>query len=182
MKMHRSTKRKLRITLFIVFVVAAIGAAYYWYLGQTDQTKIPERTPAQSTNYGAPSQSEINAGEQAKLKTVENDQKAKSEKTGGTPSPASFSTDISAGVNAGTLQIRNDISGIYNKGTCTLTLTKGNVTKTKTTVVQALPQSSTCKGGFDIPVSELTPGTWQIHLSVTINGEIAKASSSVIIQ
>jgi hypothetical protein len=86
-------------------------------------------------------------------------------------------TISAANQNDGVLQIRTLISAIASNGTCTLTLTKENATITRTTDVQSLPSSSTCKG-FDIPESELTPGVWTAKLlfeNETIKGEATRS-------
>lgn len=61
------------------------------------------------------------------------------------------------------LKIRSLISAIDNSGSCTLTLTQNGTNVQKKADVQALSSSSTCKG-FSVPLSELSPGRWQLVL------------------
>lgn len=183
MKIKKAQKRKLRYILFFLVLVGTAGAVYYWYLGKTynaENTGVQSPIQTHNTNYSKPTQPEISAGNDAKLNTVQNDQQSK---TGGnkssSPSPttASFTTEISThSANGHTIKIQNIISGVHSTGVCTLTLTKGSVTIPKSASVQALPQSSTC-AGFDVTVPEV--GTWRAHLSVTINGETAQATTFV---
>lgn len=72
------------------------------------------------------------------------------------------------------VKVKSLIEAITNKGTCTLTLTKGSIIVTKTSGIQALPHSSTCKG-FDIPTSELSSGIWHIKLSVVSGSKAGSA-------
>lgn len=76
------------------------------------------------------------------------------------------------------IQIRSTISGaITNNGNCTLSLTKGSRTITKTSETYALPNSSTCKG-FDIQKSELAAGAWQVKIAVTVNNVTSSVTDS----
>lgn len=62
-------------------------------------------------------------------------------------------------------QIRSLISAVTDTGTCTLTLTKtSETTVTMTAGIQAQATTSTCKG-FDVPLSQLSTGTWQLTLT-----------------
>jgi hypothetical protein len=66
------------------------------------------------------------------------------------------------------LSIRVTIDQKINSGICDLKLTRNSPKKsvTKSAEVLANPSSATCKG-FDIPVSELGSGTWNIIITVT---------------
>jgi len=169
------SKRKITYLLMVIAFAGIIFAAYLFYTRPSGDNKATD-----STNYQTPSQNQVSAGEQAKLNTVENDQKTKSGKDGSnSPADTSFTTQITAHtINSGILQIRNVIDGVYQQGTCDLTLSKDGKTIKKSAGIQPLSQSSTCQG-FDIPVSQLDPGTWEIHLHVTINKQVAQAMDSV---
>jgi hypothetical protein len=99
-----------------------------------------------------------------------------------TPQPGSNKNSINmsftaANQNGSILQLRVLISSVVNTGECTLTMTKDGVTVSRTASVQALASSSTCKG-FDIPVSDLSTGTWQAVINYendTLTGTTSKA-------
>lgn len=69
-------------------------------------------------------------------------------------------------VSEGNLIIRTTINQSISSGTCQLTLSSNGRTVTKSTNISQNPSSSTCQG-FDIPVSELSQGTWQIDIEIT---------------
>lgn len=79
-----------------------------------------------------------------------------------------------------TLSVRATIYQIIDTGTCSLTLTRtsDNKTVSKTAEVAQNPSSSTCKG-FDIPVSELGSGQWNIKVVVTDGGKTGEITDEV---
>lgn len=179
MKIKKSrSKRKLLYVLLVLLLVATLFVAYFVFLKPNDSSNDLE------INYEAPSDQQIDAGNDAKQRTIGEDQKSNDPKLNPPDAPTSnspFTTEITTAlvdVESGIVSIRNEISGIYQSGSCKLTLSKDGKTVEKTAGVQALPQSSTCKG-FNIPVSQLSTGTWQIELEVTINGDTAKATDSI---
>jgi energy-coupling factor transporter transmembrane protein EcfT len=80
-----------------------------------------------------------------------------------------------------TLQIRALIEAVLGSGQCTLTLTSGSTTVTKTASVQALASSSTCTG-FDIPLTELPAGEWQLNLVVTSGSSKGSVEKGITVQ
>lgn len=191
MKINKQTNNisKTGLTALItIFFVSSSVAAYYYV----------NREPAGSTdevNYSEPTDAQKKAGDQAKKQTIENDTSADASSPPTVDSlqdpklqgndttrysqDSSIKTKITAAtVEDGTLYIRNTIDGIYQQGSCKLTLTKGSRTVAKTAGIQALPQSSTCKG-FNIPTAELSNGIWNITITITINGKTGSATGSV---
>ena len=69
------------------------------------------------------------------------------------------------------------IYSVEGNGTCTLTLSRqGYTTLSQTVGIQALASSTTCKG-FDIPMSQLSAGTWRasiIFAGPSVNGSTAQ--------
>lgn len=89
-------------------------------------------------------------------------------------------TSINTQVNP--ISIRSVISGATtNNGTCKLILTKGLSVVTKTSDTYALPSTSTCKD-FNINKSELSTGTWQVELTVTISGKESVIKDSLTLE
>ena len=76
------------------------------------------------------------------------------------------------------LQIRAIIEAVVSDGECTLSLQKDNATITRSSGVQALSTTSTCKG-FDIPTSDLSAGNWELNLSYK-NSSIQGTTSKVV--
>jgi hypothetical protein len=82
-------------------------------------------------------------------------------------SPEALNVSITASNQNGTvIQIRTLIDSIES-GTCVLSMTKERQVVTRTTDTQPLANASTCKG-FDIPTSELSPGTWNLSIDIAV--------------
>lgn len=77
-------------------------------------------------------------------------------------------------------QIRALISAVENNGTCTLTLSNSNKTVTKTAKSQALSTTSTCQG-FDVPISELSSGSWDVLIEYNSDTLTGKVTEEIII-
>lgn len=78
------------------------------------------------------------------------------------------------------LNIGTNIEDITSTGTCTITLTKDDKTVTHSVGVQALASTSTCKG-FGIPITELSPGLWEIKIDIILTSKEAHLSDSFTI-
>lgn len=184
MNSRNSPNRSFRKTVIALAVAAVvIGGGYYVYA----QFFRGNDEPPSSINYGEPTKDQIQTGKEAKEETIKQDEVTSGENTSSDPKnpsdkkETSLRADITAAsVEDGTLYVRNTINGIYQTGTCTLKLTKGNSVVQKTSSIQPLPKESTCRG-FNVNTSELSNGTWVIELIVTINGEVSTARASVAI-
>ncbi|MDB5177138.1 MAG: hypothetical protein JWN75_806 [Candidatus Saccharibacteria bacterium] len=164
-----------------VLVVLAVGG-YFMY--QHNQTSNTQSNGTNSIDYGKASTDQTTAGDQIKSNSV------KGNNTDTPPSPSTqpgsnkkvAEVSITAkNQTSQAYQIRFQIDALIENGTCTLTLTKGSTVVTKTASVQNLSNTSTCTG-FDIPVSELSSGSWQLGLNVdspTITGVI---NSTITVQ
>lgn len=185
MKINKSsTTKKVLLTSLVLALVAVGGYAAYAALYKNSSSASSD-----GINYKKPTSAQVEAGNNAKKQAVQNDSQSSSS-TGSSSNPkvdsgnnTSQSNDLktqitAASVEGNMLYVRNNINGIYQQGTCDITLTKDGKTVSKSAGVQALPQSSTCKG-FNIPVSELSSGVWNITLRVTINGQSASDSRTV---
>jgi hypothetical protein len=159
----------------VVLTILAVAVGAYVLLNKSNQPPVQkphvDLSPATSD--------QIKAGNEIKKQSIEQATKPNVGSDSAQSSSTPLATQITAAsVEGDTLYIRNDISGIYETGTCTLTLTKDGTVVTKTAGVQALPQSSTCKG-FNVKTSELSSGNWTIKIFVTIEGQTATATGSV---
>lgn len=161
-------------------VLLALGGLGYWLY--TTQQQNPSSDGSSGINYDSASDEQIAAGNDAKQQTIEDDLQNKDDPK---LNPQDTGTDNSlamqitaASVEGDTLYIRTEISGIYSDGSCTLLLRKDGVTIKKTTGVQPLPKSTTCKG-FNVPVSELSSGTWTVEVKASVSGSTTSAHGSV---
>jgi cytoskeletal protein RodZ len=97
-----------------------------------------------------------------------------------TPKNTVTASITAANQNGDTLQIRTLIESVDTKGTCSLTLLKGNSKVTRSADIQALASSSTCKG-FDIPTSALSPGEWELTITVKLTNKQATLTKTITI-
>lgn len=126
-------------------------------------------------DYSTPSDPQTDAGTDIKKNSID-----KSESEDDQPTTNNFTTSLTLSENEGIVYVRNEINKITSTGTCTLTVTKGGQTLTKTAGVQPLPQTSTCKGfNIDINKENMDKGSWTFELTVTIGGSKSVATKSL---
>ena len=139
-----------------------------------------------SANLDKPTDEQVKAGNDIKKQSVD--------KAGGSthtppapisqPGSAKQSVEIiitAANQNSGTLQVRAQISRVVSTGQCTLIMSRAGQNVIKTADVQSLASTSTCKG-FDIPISQLSPGSWQLTLTYENDALTGSASEVTTIQ
>lgn len=190
----RNIPKKALVLGIIVPTLIAISTGTFVYLYKFNGSILgwqPNPIKELSTiNYDQPTEEQKKAGEEVKQSTATGDSKPPAESgesklPAPSPQPSGKGkvdiTITAANQNGATLQLRSNILAITSTGTCTLTLTKAGQVVTKTTGVQALSSSSTCQG-FDIPTSELSPGTWTASLHFENNNLIAETTKTVTIQ
>lgn len=96
------------------------------------------------------------------------------------PSDAVAASITSANQNGNTLQIRTLIEAVNSSGNCKLTLNKDGVTRTYTAGTQAQASTSTCKG-FDVPISDLSIGSWNVAIDINVDGKTNHLTKTVTI-
>lgn len=175
-----SRKTKIVYIILAAAIIAAIAFIAYAYTFGNNSSN--EGTGSNKVNTSPPTREQLEAGEEAKRKTIENelDQKTPDD-SDSTPQQLSVSF-TAVNQNGAVVSIRSLIADIVSQsGTCTLTVTNGSNSTTKTAATQALANSSTCQG-FDIQTSELGAGTWNIQLSVTIDGRSGSTNTTLEVQ
>ena len=186
----RTTKSSKKISIIIIAIIvvilAATAAAYHYKLGPFVSRQ------KNSINLNPPTKDQKAAGNDIKQSTL-NQTNGGKESTGSDPSPApqpvvgndkkSVGMDITATNQTDTtLQMRTLIQTVTNSGTCSLSMksTQG-ATYTATAGVQAQSSTTTCKG-FDIPLTQLTSGTWTISINFSNESLTASTSGEVTIK
>lgn len=185
MKITQKSSVQKRIIIvssaLVVLLAGGVTLAYMNHLGPFHHSI----NTAPTTNLKPATTAQKQAGEQQKKQTaIPNEDTKQNPPQSATPSgsTASLAVSITALSQNGTVvQARSLIESVITDGTCTLTLTKGATTVTKTSDIHPLSSSSTCEG-FDIPTSELSAGTWQVNLTVTSNGASGNASGKITVQ
>lgn len=76
------------------------------------------------------------------------------------------------------LILRTTINQFLSSGSCELTLANGTKTISRSSGIIQNPSSSSCEG-FDIPVTELGSGTWNVEIKVTSGDRTGLLKDSV---
>lgn len=184
-----NTKRNI-IIAFVCALLLVASAAVYILAFKGTFFGWPNRSQTDSSiDYNKPTPEQVEAGNNVKNENV-NNSKPSSENGTDHPEDSTPSTNggkattgitiTAANQNASTLQIRSLISTVTNAGTCTLKLT-GATEITKTASVQPSANTSTCMG-FDVPMSELSPGEWLLTLNFTNDTLTADTSQKITIK
>lgn len=172
-----SSKKKAVIILVAVIIAAASGIAVFALTRPANESSREVSKPANTIDYDAPSEEQKQAGTDAKKDFIERtDKEANEEAQQSTVSSASFTSINQEGA---TLRIRTVISS-NKEGVCTLTLERSGQSKvTQEAATQDMGSYSTCKG-FDIDVSGLAKGRWNV--SLRFSGDAVGAAVSDVME
>lgn len=178
------TKKIIAIVMLLVLVLAlTILYLFLQHKLNINNSSSQKSSTSPVVNLDKPTTEQKAAGEDTKLNSNNNN-----DETNTTPSSTDNQKRLvavtipAANVNSSVLQIRSQINTVDSTGICSLTLT-GPESKviTKTSEVQALASTSTCKG-FDVPVSELSTGSWQVDLTFNNSSLTGMASKTITIE
>lgn len=175
-------------------VIAAIAALLLIAFATVYYFKIGPFSPDQNTSIdlNPATEDQKATGDDIKQSNLEQINAGK-ENTGSDPSPApqpvegsdkkSVGMEISAANQTETtLQVRTFIQTVTNTGTCGLSMRNiQGATYTATAEVQPLSSTTTCKG-FDIPLTQLTPGTWTITIDFSNDNLTASTSKEITVK
>jgi len=185
----KQSKLPFLITLAAVVLVAGLSLTYVYafngsIFGWNNRNESSDKIPL--TNLDKPTDEQIKAGDDIKNGNLNESNSNPDEPSTPAPQPGGTKQSVeifitAANQNSGILQVRTQISRVVNTGKCTITLTKLDKTVTKSVDTQALASTSTCKG-FDIPVSELSAGSWNMTLTYESDTLIGTNSKVITIQ
>ena len=171
---RRYSKRTTIIWFFVILVLALIVTAIYFLLLQPREVKqSKQNTEVQAEHLQAeknpnPNEPKPKTEEKEDLEAGKTHQTPKQyENTGDTPATNLTGFITYSGKNGNNLTIRITINQLLKEtGTCTLALTSTNGQKIERTVATIdNPSSATCQG-FDIPLSEVPAGDYQINIDI----------------
>jgi cytoskeletal protein RodZ len=180
----KSSKKILTVTLVVAILIAVGAGAYFLFSPKDEQNTKNSTGTTNSQSKSADSSTE----ETGKNTTNTDDADHEAEKNI-TPSYEGENTNTSqtltgvinyAGVTNGTLIIRTTVNQALSSGTCQLTLSSGSKTATRSSNITQNPSSSTCEG-FDIPISELGSGSWNITITITSGDRSGELKGNVTI-
>jgi len=181
MKIIKNKKHKKLLIIISIITVFLISIAAVYFYSQNINSKVstpPNNSSKNKTDkvnvidLNKPTTEEINAGNVVKKETVNNI----------TPNEPSFNITISAAnQNDNIMQIRTLIDTTISSGTCELIMKQGDKIVSKAADIQSLASTSTCKG-FDIPISELSSGNWNLTISATSGAQTNTVSKDIQVQ
>jgi len=170
-KVSHYSKKKLLLIVGLILIALGVGAIVF---KDNLHKSVAPNKGVNSVDYSNTTSDQKKSGDQIKLNSQDTSNKSNSTKSdqpiAPTPIPGSNKSDVQISITAAnqtnsTFQVRALIGAVVSNGTCTLTFQRLNSTTiTKTSDVQPLANTSTCKG-FDIPLSELTTGVWHMTIS-----------------
>lgn len=171
---NQKTDKQKKIIISIIAVVVIVILTFFIlrYLDnknhktQDDNKTIETTQNKDENNANNTSKNDTKAVEDSNKLTIESDKKPIQNYEGSIDKNSITGVFNSKSVSNGILVIRVTFNQLLRTGACDLTLTNtAGKTVTKTANVIANPSSSSCMG-FDIPVSELGNGEWNIQLKV----------------
>lgn len=184
MKIQHPSPNKKVLLVVLVLIVTVIGIGGYYLYTKSVSTQSNQ-------SYNQPTQQQIQNGQTIKKDSIDSKGSANSSSSDQVPSPTSNGDGekatlgvhiTSVNQNDSNLLVRSQLDSTITEGTCTLSLSKtGSATVTKTSGVQVLANTSTCSG-FNVPLSELSAGSWNISLVFANDTLTGTANTTVTIQ
>lgn len=172
------------LALIVIATLTYVFAFNGSILGWNNHNASPKS--GSSTNLDKPTDGQVQAGSDIKKENLDKANGDSDTPPAPVTQPGSDKKSVeiiitAANQNNNVLQIRTQIATVTSTGKCTLTLSKAEQTVTKTADIQPLASTSACKG-FDIPVSELSLGSWQATLTYENDSLIGSASKVITIK
>ncbi|MEO5690819.1 MAG: hypothetical protein ABIQ64_01395 [Candidatus Saccharimonadales bacterium] len=171
--MNKNRKIVLAATILLL---AGAGVGYY-FINTSDEPR------ENIVNYDEPTKEQLSTGQTAKKEFLDKDDTSSDQQD--TP-PESTDNNISVQVSSmsqrdGVLKIRTIIQDVIS-GSCKLTLKQGSAKFEFSADTQNMGSYSVCKG-FDVPVTDLSKGEWQVQIDYTnSDGATGSAVKQVTIQ
>ena len=173
-------KRRLLVlgAVLLLIIAAGVGA---WALQRDTSPKTGKTVSGGTVDLSAASEEDNEANDTRKSSS----DPEKTLNTNSSEETVPFATTINANVITDSNDMRiihvgTLVNGITS-GTCTLTLTQGQQSRTRTANVQLNSNNYDC-GVFNIAANELpSSGEWKLTLTVSNNGKEASSNATVTI-
>ena len=156
---RKKNKQQIIIIVIIILLLLGGGAFFYWFsLTQSDNNHLNDKTNDNSkTKIDNDSKNETNNENEKTINDPQQNTVASSPEING------FLT--SKNISDSALILRVQINELLPNGTCSLILSNGANIVTKNSDLINSATSSSCYG-FDVPLAELSNGTWQIKITI----------------
>lgn len=182
-KQKTLTPKKILIAAIALLILAAIALGAMAYTKTGPFANSSQQDTASNTSNTTPSTPSDNTDTNNTNETTPTEKTPVSNQPsddGTAPENTVTASITAANQNGNTLQIRTLIESVDTNGTCSLTLLKGTSKVTRSADIQALASSSTCKG-FDIPTSSLSPGEWELTITIKLTNKQATVTKTITI-
>lgn len=169
---NRLSKKVLVSILVLITIFAACSVLYLLSIKQSDSTENNTSTYQSKDTKSAEDDNASNTVKPVAGSTSENGHEAEKDIRPNYEGDDINSSDSLtgvinySGVAGDKLIIRTTINQTITSGSCHLTLTKDGKSVSRHSGLIQNPSSSSCEG-FDIPVSELSTGDWNVSIKVT---------------
>lgn len=179
----KSSKKALIITILSVLLIAGVGVGTYALLSQSDKAEDSSSTNNDSRSRTNNSETEPNNGTSANNPDTTSHESEKDIPPSYEGENVDNSQTLTGVINYksvvdGNVVIRTTINQMLGSGTCSLTLSNGQRTVTRSSGIVQNPSSSTCEG-FSVPTSELGSGSWDINIQVASDNRTGTLSDSI---
>lgn len=181
--MNKNTKKKRTITFLLILIVA--GAVFFFWFMSRDK-------PYTFINYDAPTKQEKAAGDEKKKELVEENQnqsesqpveqavtdKAKAEiiiTSAAQFDEARTATDTSDDL----IDVRAYIPNRYEKGMCTITLTRGDLKVVKEAPAYPDASYTICTNPLIKRAELAEPGDWQVAVTYSSDTAFGEATQTI---
>lgn len=169
MRLKNKVKKPSTAILAVVIVLVVASIVVYCALFVNDRTTVTDKSSQNTATSTETTDSLDNSNKsngQPSVHESEKDIQSSYEGQGSTESSSLSGVINYKAVVDKTLVIRATINQLIDSGTCNLTLTSTNEKVYSATAdVIENPSSSSCQG-FDIPVSSLDTGKWNIEIKI----------------
>lgn len=183
--------KKLTISL-TVFVALATAVATTFYLVQKSKTEAPktpdtsEKTEKSEKSEKSEESEETATAPETPAETetpIEANPKPTTQSEGADPNLSATLTGVltRADVANGNLVLRVNIDQYLTSGTCELTLKNGANIYSETANISDSASTSTCEG-FDIPISKLVSGSWDITIKLNSGDKTGEISGKAVVK
>lgn len=189
MRLQKKTNKKPIIAACIIVVLGVVLACGYFWLHksqpQEHSSKPADQTTKQNSDHNKSDTSTSSGTTSSRANHTQPESREKEKEA----QPQYEGEDINSSdslsgvitysaVVGQNLVIRTSINQSLSIGTCQLTLSSSSKNITKSSNIVPNPSSSTCEG-FDIPVSEIGSGSWNISIAISSGSQSGKLSGNV---
>ncbi len=186
---NKKSPKKIIITSSVVVALLVTSGLVYAFRediglvnGREDTANYDRPTDEQLEGEATAEQTQDDADADANTANEADLQDNADSRDGTAESAANEVIISSVNQDGNTLAIRTIIQPLVDGGTCTLAMSKAGQSPVRQTAsVQAMPSYSTCQG-FNIDVSDLAKGSWNLEITYSNNGQSVSGKGTAVVR